>query len=231
MTARLKLRVVEPHAVLAQSPLFRELGAADLEALSAEARFRSLAKGETLFLQGDPVDALYVVAEGLIKVYRPDPKGGRQVVLHLEGPHRAVAAVAVFLEQPHYPASAEALEDSLVLAIPREAFDRLVDTRPPVARALIRFLAKRQSQLVHLLDRLVFHEVGSRLAEYLLQRLEAEGQGFRLPTNPELAAILGTVPEPVSRKLGQFFREGLIRMHERRVWVEDTAALRAMAEE
>lgn len=227
---RLKLQAVEASAVLAQSPLFRGLESTDLVALAAEARFRSLAKGQTLFLQGDPVDALYLVARGLIKVYRFDPKGGRQVVLHLEGPHQAVAAVAVFLEQPYYPASAEALEDTLVLSIPREAFDRLVDTRASLARALIRFLAKRQSQLVHLLDRLVFAEVGSRLAEYLLQRAEAEGPGFRLPTNPELAALLGTVPEAVSRKLGQFFREGLIEVKKRQVWVLDASALREIAE-
>ncbi|MCL6525687.1 MAG: Crp/Fnr family transcriptional regulator [Thermaceae bacterium] len=222
---------MEAVTVLAQSLLFRELEPTDLRALAAEAHFRLLAKGETLFLQGDPVDALHLVAQGLIKVYRPDPKGGRQIVLHLEGPHRPVAAVAVFLERPHYPASAEALEESRVLVIPREVFDRLVDTRPPVARAMIRFLARRQQQLVHLLDRLVFHQVGARLAEYLLHRTEVEGPGFHLPTNPELAALLGTAPEPVSRKLGQFFREGLIRMQERRVWIEDPAALRAIAEE
>ena len=64
-----------------------------------------------------------------------------------------------------------------------------------------------------------------------LGRAEQEGQGFRLPTNPELAAILGTVPEPVSRKLGQFFREGLIQMKDRRVWITDTAVLRQVAEE
>lgn len=222
---------MNPRDILAQSSLFHELSPVDLEALSAEARPQTLIKGQTLFLQGDLVDALYVVAKGLIKVYRPDPKGGRQVVLHLEGPHRAVAAVAVFLEQSRYPASAEALEDSLVLAIPKDAFYHLVDTRPPVARALIRFLAKRQGQLVHLLDRLVFHEVGARLADYLLQRSEIEGGGFHLPTNPELAAILGTVPEPVSRKLGQFFRQGLIEMKERRVWVVEAEALRQIAEE
>lgn len=218
-------------SILARSPLFEELSQADLETLALKAHPRSLRKGQTLFLQGDPVDCLYVVASGLIKVYRPDPKGERQMVLHLEGPHRLVAAVAVFLEKPRYPASAEALEDTELLAIPREAFFALVDSRPPVARAMIRYLAKRQGQLVHQMDRLVFHEVGARLAEYLLQRQAAEGGGFRLPTNPELAALLTTVPEPVSRKLGQFFREGLIEMRERRVWVRDEQALQQIAEE
>jgi CRP/FNR family transcriptional regulator len=224
-------QVLDSVAILRRSPLFEELEDADLQALARQAHRRCLHKGQTLFLQGDPVQYLHLVLSGLIKVYRPDPKGQRQVVLHLEGPYRLVAAVALFLEKPRYPASAEALENSALLAIPRETFFHLVDSRPPVARAMIRFLARRQAQLVHLLDQLVFHQVGARLAEYLLTRHLAEGEGFRLPTNPELAAILGSVPEPVSRKLGQFFRQGLIEMKERRVWVRDAARLRALAEE
>lgn len=216
--------------ILAQSPLFRDLSPADLEALAAVATLRPLHKGETLFLEGDPARSLFIVAEGLIKVYKMDPQGRRQMVLHLDGPYHAVAAVAIFLEKPRYPASAEALEDSLLLALPTEAFHRLLETHPALSRALIRFLARRQGQLVHLLDRLVFHEVASRLAEYLLGQLEAEGQGFDLPTNPELAALLGTVPEAVSRKLGELFRQGFIRLAERRVWINDPAALRQIAE-
>lgn len=131
---------------------------------------------------------------GLIKVYKLDPEGRKQVVLHVEGPGRVLAEVALFLERPTYPASAEALEESEVLAIPKERFFQLLEVRPQLARSLIRYLARRQERLLHLLDRLVFHEVRERLCEFLLERLAEEGQGFRLPTNPELAALLGTVP-------------------------------------
>jgi CRP/FNR family transcriptional regulator len=66
------------------------------------------------------------------------------------------------------------------------------------------------------------------LAEFLLERLEAEGQGFRLPTNPELGALLGTVPEAVSRNLGELYRRGLIRLLGRRVEVPDPGALESL---
>lgn len=121
-----------------------------------------------------------------------DPQGRRQVVLHLDAPCHAVAAVAVFLEKPC----------------------RLLETHPALSRALIRFLPRRQEP-VHLLDRLVLQKISARP--------ETEGQGFRLPTNLELAAV--------SRKLGELFRQGLIRLAERRVWIGSPAALRALAEE
>lgn len=213
---------------LGQVPLFRELAPEDLRALAAEARVRRLSKGELLFLEGEPVRGLFVVKRGLIKVYKLDPEGRKQVVLHVEGPGRVLAEVALFLERPTYPASAEALEESEVLALPKDRFFQLLEERPPLARALIRYLARRQGQLLHLLDRLVFHEVRERLCEFLLERLAEEGHGFRLPTNPELAALLGTVPEAVSRNLGELYRRGLIRLSGRRVEVPDPEALKAL---
>lgn len=210
---------------LHQVPLFRELSLEDLEALRRESQTRRLTKGEVLFLEGEPVRALFAVQKGLIRVYKLDPDGRKQLTLHVEGPGRVLAEVALFLDRPTYPASAEALEASEVLAIPKEAFFQLVDTRPPLARALIRYLARRQERLLHLLDRLVFHEVRERLCEYLLERLREEGQGFRLPTNSELAALLGTVPEAVSRNLGELYRQGLIRLSGRRVEIPDPLAL------
>ncbi|MFN4231617.1 Crp/Fnr family transcriptional regulator [Thermus sp.] len=206
-------------------PLFRDLASEDLAALEQEAQARRLKRGQVLFLEGEPVRSLFVVERGLIKVYKLDPEGRKQVVLHLEGPGRVLAEVALFLDRPTYPASAEALEDSQVLAIPKERFFQLVDSRPPLARALIRYLARRQGQLLHLLDRLVFHEVRERLCEFLLQKLAEEGQGFHLPTNPELAALLGTVPEAVSRNLGQLYRQGLIRLKGRQVEIPNPQAL------
>jgi len=70
--------------------------------------------------------------------------------------------------------------------------------------------------------------VRERLAEYLLETLATEGQGFLLPTNSELAALLGTVPEAVSRNLGELYRQGLIRLQGRRVYVDRLEDLRSL---
>ena len=128
---------------LAKIPLFRDLPPEDLQALQGEARSLKLSKGEVLFLEGEPVRALFVVQKGLLKVYKLDPQGRKQVVLHVEGPGKVLAEVALFLDHPTYPASAEALEESEVLCVPKEAFFRLVEERPPLARALLRYLARR----------------------------------------------------------------------------------------
>lgn len=220
---------LKSNEILSRCSLFFELAPQDTESLALKSHVISLKKGETLFTQDDPVDHMYVVSSGAIKVYKYDIKRDRQLVLHIENAYRLVAEVAVFMESPRYPAWAEAVEDSTVLAIPTQAFYELVESRPVVSRTLIRSFAKRQGRLIHLLDRLVFREVSSRLADYLLKRAGREGEGFLLPANSELAAHLGTVAEPASRKLGEFYRQGLINLKDRKVWIVDEATLRQIA--
>ena len=76
------------------------------------------------------------------------------------------------------------------------------------------------------MESLVFSELGERLAAYLLEHAAAP---WPLPTNSELAALLGTVPELVSRKLGEFYRLGVIRLERRVVQVVDRPALTELA--
>lgn len=210
--------------------LFRELDSADLELLVAESWQIEIRKGQILFLQGDVLEVLHLVLEGLVKVYRPDPVGGRQLVLQLEGAGRVVEIGALFSDSQRYSFSAEALEDTQLLAIPAQAVGQLLEGKPKVARAVIRYLVRQQNHLFNLLDRMVFQAIEARLARYLLEQLEAQGQGFQLPSNPDLAAILGSVPEPVSRKLGQLYRQGLIDLKRRKIWILDHENLHRLAQ-
>lgn len=219
-----------PVEILGPCPMFEGVPSSDLNTLAAQCEWLELARHQPLFLQGDPADQLYLVVEGLIKVYRLDPRGERQVVLHLDRPGQCVAAVAAFMSQPRYPACAEAAEPSLVLAIPARELDKLAQRNLKLSGNLLRYAAERVGQIVQVLDRMVFHEVDSRLAEYLLSMTQTYGQGFKLPTNPEIAAIVGTTPEPVSRKLGHFSQQGWIRICKRKLCVLNIRALAGLAQ-
>jgi CRP/FNR family transcriptional regulator len=210
--------------------MFDGVSNSDLNALAAQCEWLELARHQPLFLQDDPADQLYLVVEGLIKVYRLDPRGERQIVLHLDRPGQCVAAVAAFMSQPRYPACAEAAEPSLVLAIPARELNQLAQRNLRLSGNLLRYAAERVGQIVQVLDRMVFHEVDSRLAEYLLSMAQTHGQGFKLPTNPEIAAIIGTTPEPVSRKLGHFSQQGWVRICKRKLCVLNIRALAGLAQ-
>ncbi len=224
---------MEPHGsspaeILSRCPLFEGVSRSNLEVLAAQCEWLELGKRQPLFFQGDPVKRLYLVVCGLIKVYRLDPKGEREIVIHLDEPGQWVAAEAVFMHQPHYPASAEAVEASRVLAIPASEFYQMTQQNLTLSNNMLCITAQRTQQIVQVLDRMVFREVDSRLAEYLLSMAQAHGQGFKLPSNPEIAAIVGTTPEPVSRKLGHFSQQGWVKISRRRVQITNPAALQAL---
>lgn len=217
----------DAERLLRHAPLFQGADPADLCPLAALAVFRTLARGEHLFREGDAADTVYLVSSGSVRVYRLARGGTRELTLHVEGPRQLVAGVAAFGSRTAAPASAVALQTPTeVLCLPAEAMRERVYSTPAPARAVIAHFARRQVELLSRVEGLLFSELGERLAAYLLEH--AAGPHL-LPTNSELAALLGTVPELVSRKLGEFYRLNLIVLERRTVRVLDAAELARLA--
>jgi CRP/FNR family transcriptional regulator, dissimilatory nitrate respiration regulator len=214
--------------LLSLTPVFQGAPAAVLEPLAGAARFHDLTRAEELFREGDAVSAVHVVERGALKVFKLSRDGSRELTLHVEGPRQLVLGGAAFLERPVYPASCAALAGGArVLSLPAGVVRQAVYHVPALAQAVIGSFARRQSDLLSRVEQLFFTELGERLAAHLLEH--AGPQGYALPTNSELASQLGTVPELVSRKLGEFYRQGFIRLERRRVWVVGAAEVRRLA--
>lgn len=213
--------------ILARCPLFAELAGDDLDALAAIAVRRRWAAGDTLFMAGDRAAGLHVMVHGRVRIFTASPESGRPLVLTHEHPHHAVAELPSFDGGP-YPAHGEAEVDSETLMLPQDEFDALLDTRPGLARILLRTLGRRLRRLVGLIERLSFQEVVQRLAGHLRERASA-GLPYELGTNAEIAAALGTVPELASRNLSRLAQQGLVTLSGRTVVGIDEAGLEALA--
>jgi len=212
-------------AALRENPLFSHLDGNDLNQVVRISQLVKLSTGENLFHEGEPVEHTHIVAAGLVRVYQVGPKGGRRLVLHMAAPPESIGEIAALSERRYYPVTAEAAMPSYIVKVPLEQISRMMDERPRFTRALLRSISERQFDLLMLIRRVAFFEVQSRLAEYLLEQHASHGLGFPLPTNPELAALLGTVPEIVSRTLNRMHKQGWIKLNGRRVWIENEAVL------
>lgn len=221
----------QPDALelLAQNVLFSGVDCSELSTLSSQCGWRDLKKRETLFLQESAADCFFIVAKGEIKVYRLDPKGGRQVVIHQGRVGRVVAALAAFFQVPVYPASAEAVSPTRVLVVPFKGFLQLVERNPQVIQNTLTLAAEHSRSLVQKLDQMMFREVESRLADYLLSLSCGGTEGLKLPPNPEIAAVVGTTSEPVSRKLGHFAQQGWVEIRQRSLRIINRAALERLS--
>jgi CRP-like cAMP-binding protein len=212
---------------------FAGLSDALLAELAAMAGERRYARGQVIFLEGEPCAGLHIVAEGTVRIYKISPQGREQVLEQL-GPGRTFNDVAVLDGGPN-PASAMAATDVLLSVVSRAGIRRLAQAHPELAWALIESIAARARHLVAMVEDLSLRSVKARLAKLLLaQARQLAGQTQidrdQMVTQAEMAARLGTVREMIGRALRELADDGLIAFDRHRIMILDRARLAGVAE-
>lgn len=224
---------IDATSILKRLPLFHSLSAEALAEVAKRTIPRELPRNATLFREGEPCRGLFIVLDGSIKVYRSTPDG-REQILYIEVPTHTLAELPL-LDGGPYPASARAAEDSLILFLPRDAFQALYRTNPEIADAVIQDMGRRLRRLVRLVDRVTLKDVPARVAAALLDEAATAGAAhdggeFDLPVaQDEMARGLATTRESVARALARFRRAGLIDQQGSRIRLRDVARLRDIA--
>lgn len=214
---------------LRQIPLFAALGPEDLASVGAMAVERHYERGDIILLEGDMGGALHFVHSGLVKVFKTSASGKEQVL-------RLIAAGYTFNDVPALdggpnPASAAAIEPSIVYGIGRAELRKLIASRPEVAQAVVQSLAQALRHLVMLVEDLSLRHVTARVAKILLDQEITEGEG-RLQhriTQQEMAALAGTAREVVGRALKELEIAGAIEMRQGRAIVLNHERLHMLA--
>jgi CRP/FNR family transcriptional regulator len=203
--------------ILRHVPLFAALGREDLAHVAALAVERHYARGDIILLEGDPGGALQYLRSGLVKVFKTSAEGKEQVLRLIE-PGQTFNDVPALDGGPN-PASAAAMEESVVYAIGRAELQRLILERPAVAAAAVKALAAALRFMVGRVEDLSFRHVTSRVAKILLEQDAAAqaGRATHRLTQQEMAAIAGTAREMVGRALKELETSGAIAMRQGRV--------------
>lgn len=191
-------------------PLFEGLPPEYLTQLAQIASEREYARGQTVFSEGEDGAGFFVALTGSIKVYKVAPDGKEQI-LHLFGPGEPFGEVPVF-EGARFPANAVALESARVLFFPRDAFIGLLRKEPGLALKMLAVLSRRLRRFTQLIEDLSLKEVPGRFAAYVLyagKGIAGDVVDLGMP-KAQLASLLGTIPETLSRILGRMSRAGLI---------------------
>lgn len=213
-------------SLLAHSPLFAGVPPEGLGTLHARARERSFGPGEIVFHQGDPGDALFVVVEGRVKVFVTSPRG-ETMVLAVLGPNDAFGELSVLDGEPR-SASVQALEESRLMSISREAvLDALVES-PAIATALLRSMGGLARRLIDQAGDLVFLDLPGRLAKALMTLAGEHGERLRV-TQGDLAAMIGGSRQSVNLILHGFRERGLVELGKGKVVVRDRKGLERRA--
>jgi CRP/FNR family transcriptional regulator, dissimilatory nitrate respiration regulator len=220
---------VDIAALLARMTLFEELPPERIRALAECSRGKRLSKGEMLFHKGDSAHGFYVVVHGQVKLAFPSSSGNEKVV-DIIGPRQSFGE-AVMLAQHPYPVFAQALADSLLVFIAREAVLSLLEHDPPFARRMLIGLAMHNHSLVHDIESYTLHSSTQRVIACLLQYCPddacTDSIEITLPLSKQLTASrLNLTPETLSRIFHDLTAAGLIEMEGKRVFIDSIQRLR-----
>ncbi len=226
-------RTTQTGKRLAGVPLFAGLPADQLAALAGIGLPRVFAKGHIIFAEGDTgAEGLYVILAGRVKVFRLSAEGKEQI-FHIFEAGESFGEASLFSGRG-FPAHAQALTAVESIFFPRPDFIELIRRDPSLALNMLALLSLRLRRFAAMVDDLSLKEVPGRLAAYLLYLSERQGGVLELEldmTKGQLAALLGTIPETLSRILGKMIGQGLIATRGARIRIIDPAHLREIASE
>jgi len=227
---------IDIQAALRRLPLFSEVSDEEIQMLAAATHERNLARGETLFQQGDPPKGFYYVIRGQIKLAFSSRQGNEKIVEVL-GPSQSFGEAVLFMER-NYPVFAEALADTQLLLIDREVVFQLIDSDPRFTRSLLAGMAIRLHGMVRDVEAYSLSSGSQRVISYLISlgeceplpcaRVEVGPMTVKLPVSKHvLASRLNLVPETLSRIFHDLSDRGLIAVHGSDITLKDVAELRS----
>ena len=236
---------------LANLPLFQETSAQELQRLAAGCRLRRFGRGEAIFRVGMPCEEFHVTVMGQVKLFAISP-AGQEKVIEIAGPGITFAEALMFTERP-YIISAQALSDTLLLSVGKDAVVDEIERDPRFALRLLGGISRRLHGLVHDVQAYSLHSGMQRVIGYLLSSLPEEsartlptleayaGQGcapvsaaarpvialkVSLPVSKAtIASLLSITPEYFSRVLRDLETEGLIHIDKRDILIPDAMRL------
>ena len=221
----------EKTNIISSSLLFQGLAEDQLKEIADISIEKRFDKGRLIFNEEDDGNGFYLISEGQVKVFKLSSDGKEQI-LHIFGPGDPFGEVPVFSGQK-FPANAAAIEKVSLLFFPRKTFIELISSRPNLALNMLAVLSKRLRQFATQVESLSLKEVPSRLAHYLIYLIEDQGNSDIVMlgiSKGQLASLLGTIPETLSRIFARMNNQGLIEVKDRNIRILNQNGLRELAE-
>lgn len=218
-------------AILAEVPLFNGLPEDQLKKLGGIMEILEVERGTTVFSDGDAANGFYVVAAGSVKIYKMSMEG-KEKILHIFGPSEPFGEVPVFAGK-RFPANAQTTAKSRLFFFPRDIFVKLVTENPSLCLNMLAVLSMRLRQFTDQIENLSLKEVPARLAGYLLSLSKEQGstEEVSLPISKgQLAGLLGTISETLSRIFSRMTQQGLISVNGRVIHLLDFDGIEILAE-
>jgi CRP-like cAMP-binding protein len=203
------------RALVAQAPLFRGASQAAIDDLVRRLQIRTRPAGSLIVAQDEPGDAMFLIAQGRVKVALFG-ENGRELTLSVLSPGDFFGEMSLIDSRPR-SANVVALDDTTVLALTRDAFSAHLKAHPQTAMNIIGELTARLRRADETIANLALHDVESRLVRTLERLAREDGESTdaglvlrKRPTQQDLANMVGSCRETISRTFTSMIKRGLV---------------------
>jgi CRP-like cAMP-binding protein len=226
----LRARGEADDEILARAAIFRGVEPGAVAAFPKQLHLVVFRRGHVIFTEGDPGHGMYIILSGKVKIGRYSPDG-RENLLSILGPADMFGELSIFDPGPR-TSNATAVTELRAVSIDRDTVRAWMTERPAVAQQLLAVMARRLRHTTSNITDHMFTDVPGRVAKQLLQlaqRFGAQEHGaLRVThdlTQEEIAGLIGSSRETVSKALAEFARRGWILVEGKSVVITDADRL------
>ena len=214
--------------LLKNVPLFNALEPVHLEFIASSCEVLKFERGASIFCRGDPIHYFYYLLTGSVKLYAMS-RDGAEKVIHIAKPGETFGEAALFLDAPA-PVGTEAIQESMVLALPKTTLYKLIEQNSRIAYLMLAGMSMRMHRLIQEIKGVALQSTSERIIAYLLQLCseQHDTQKIKLPAKKStIASLLNLTPETLSRTQTKLENQGLIEVNATEIHIPDSERLRA----
>ncbi|MDP2752769.1 MAG: Crp/Fnr family transcriptional regulator [Rhodocyclaceae bacterium] len=227
MTNAPRTERTDVHTLLGRLPLFSELSTEHVTKIAESTREKRLSKGEMLFQKGDTPRGFFIIVFGQVKLAFPSTQGNEKVV-EILGPKKSFGEAVMFIDRP-YPVFAEALTDTLLLHVGKNAVRSLIESDASFALRMLAGMSMQLHSLIADVESYSLRSSTQRVIGYLIQHCPMgkecnapmgtlETLEITLSTSKQvIASRLNLTPETLSRILHDLVEAQLIAVQGKKI--------------
>ncbi len=203
--------------------LFHSLSDEHLKEIKKISFSQEYKAGNVIFYEGDKPEFLHILIEGVVKLYKTDPKG-HQIYIHQFTPVSLIGELANFENIP-FPATSEAVVKCEILKIDYKNLNKNFFKNPDISFEIIKSLAQKTKILSNVIHQEMILSTEAKIAKLIVEHHDL----FNTLKNSQIAALINITPETLSRILTRFKKQNLIKSSDNRsLEILDKVSLKSM---
>ncbi len=210
-------------------PVWPKLEADQRRLLLANAAERTFAKGQPLHSGGENCTGLFLVCRGQLRAYTMSDDGREITLYRLFDRDMCLFSASCMMNSIQFDVSIRAEKDTRVLHIPTDVYKEIMQVSAPLANYTNEVMASRFSDVMWLIDQIMWKSFDRRLADFLLNETAIDDSKVLAITHEVIGNHLGSPREVVTRMLKYFQNEGLVKLSRGTVEILNSEGLSRLA--